>query len=443
MLVRLQNLLKIPRRNVSALYVTTHQLKEHSFILVPHLDFEQKFSNRKLLEKNITRRRLAYNLSEIYQNYEIYKPIAQQLTTLETRSLVVAEELLKLCEESEKSGTDNKQAIDKCRNECAILEEDIKELKQQNYKLEDIFVHQYLSLPNELHGKTPDQSEVIFSHGNISQKQCEDHLSCGNLVDYYNETAYYLKGQAAIFDLHFPFYCIDQLREQGFVQFSNPDFARSIVLQSAGLPQSGFYEIKHESNEKGINLVHLVGNGSMLSFLGFIAKVSAPISQFPFKLVCSGKQYVPVEDNDKGLLKASQSTAVQVFCASNESEIEQLFDDVLNLIKKLYTPLGLHYRIVHVPSHELTLAESRRLRVEMFSTFHNEYIEVGDVCCYSDFISQRLLCKIRQSKEDKVGHFAHFLSGTICNVSRLIALLLEEHGEDFKIPSYLEDYINQ
>lgn len=436
----IRNCFKMSKRNVSALYITGDRATEHCSILVPHMDFADKLKNRKRLEENISRRRLtaAYNLEELYQYYDLYSTFTQRLSIMEERRQEILTAVQKLMEESEENGTKNNELMRKFQEENKLLKVDIKQLKAESYSIDDKFVHDYLALPNEIHARTPDEMTVIASHGEIQLIRPETDVQ--GIVDYFDETAFYLEKDAAKFDLFFPLYWIDRLRERGFVQFSNPDFVKSILIEAAGLPLNEVFEVKEKEPDDSLHLLHLVGNGSMISYLGYIARLIVEPAFFPLKFVCTGKQYVPKEPNELGLYGVSQSTVLQVFCAGKEEQIEQQFDDVLKLVDDLFSPLGLHYRIVYEPPHELKLAESLRARVEMFSNLYNRYIEVGNVSCYGNFISERLLFNYKDDSDVK---YPHVISGTICNVTRIIALLLEKNGPKFRIPSYLEKYASE
>lgn len=432
-----RSLLRIPKRNISALYVTNDKKSEHCSILVPFMDFENKLKNRQHLEENLKRRRLtqAHNLDELYQYYDLYTTITQRLAGIQCRRDEITAALSELKREGEEPSAKTTDLLRKYQEESTMLRNDFKDLKHESHSIDDKFVHQYLALPNDIHSRTPDEATVIATHGEIPTSKPETDVQ--GFVDYFDETAFYLENDTAKFDVFYPLNAVDQLRERGFIQFSNPDFAKSIIVEAAALQSNEVYGVKEVDPEDDVHLLHLVGSGSMLSFLGYIGMLVVDPNLLPLKFVCTGKQYVPKEQNDLGLYGVSQSTAVQVFCAGKENQIEQQFDDVLSAIDTLLAPLGLHYRVVYLPAHELKPAECLRARVEMFSKLYNQYIEVGNVSCYSDFISKRLLFNY---KENSSTQFPHVISGTVCNVTRLVGLLLETHGQNFRLPAYLEEY---
>lgn len=431
-----RNLFRISRRNISALYVTGVSASEHCSILVPHMDFADKLKNRQHLEENLLRRRLlaAHNLDELYQYYDLYTTITQRLTKMEQRR----QEITTAVEDLKKTDPKNSDLFRKYKEESTALKTDYKQLKHQSYAIDDKFVHQFLALPNDIDARTPDEAAVLVTHGEPTTREPQTDLR--DVVDYFDETAFYLEKDAAKFDLLFPMYWIDRLREHGYIQFSNPDFAKSILVEGAGVPQTDVYGIKEEAPEDDLHLLHLVGSGSMISYLGYISRLVVEPRLFPLKFICTGKQYVPRETNSLGLYGVSQSTAIQMFCAGKVAHIDQHVDDVLKIIHEIFLPFGLHYRVVQVPAHELQLAECWRIRVEMFSRAHNQYVEVGNLSSYSDFISKRLLFNY---KEDAELQFPHVISGTLCNVTRLIGLLLEQNGQSFRLPDFLEKYANE
>lgn len=440
-MLRLRCLLKIPKRNVSALYITPDKGSEHTTVLEPYLDFESRLSNRELLEANVCRRGLSAttNLKDIYNLYDLHTTVIRKREVMENRRKDITDHIKKLLKDKDQEkAVSTEELMRKYKMEGSLLRDDIKGLNEHGYLIEDKFIHAYLALPNDIHAKSPDTLSVISSVGEPSNSKTPHHLTYDTYVDYFDDTAYYLKHDVAKFDLHFPLYCIDRFRKGGFSLFSNPDFVRSILVEGAGTPLNEVYEIKHETNTDDVNVLHLVGNGSMKSYLGFITKLTVAQSLFPLRFISMGKQYVPSETNELGLYGVSQSNAVQIFCAGTENHIENELKSILDAVNELYKSLDLHFRIVYVSPSELKPAESLCIRIQMQSRHYGRYIDVGNLSLYSDFISKRLLFNYKEGKEYR---FPHILSGTICNVTRIIAILLEESSGNFSVHQNIANFV--
>lgn len=428
MLLRVSRTFYSSKRFLQALHVSGDKKRGNITILEPVLDFEHRFANRTVLEQNIERRKLesALNVDDLYTEWEMVKTIETKKKALLARQRQVSK-LLKEVQKYEQEN-DKENHIRKYTLEKETIKEDLKNLFEHGTSVEDAFICRFLAIPNDISDAVPNEAQVISIHGEKSTEQRPHHLKFDQVIEFYGKSTYFLKGNAARVDGVLPLDCIDYFRKNGFIQFSNPDFVRTILIEGAGLPLDDFYQVTHHLDQHHTNIVHLVGNSSMLSFLGFVTKLRVAGTLLPLKYVAAGKIYGPQESNKDSLFNVSQSTAVQVFLAGTKDQMQQKFDETLDLMKKLFSSFDVHYRVVRVPANELRPAECSSIRFEMFSPHLNEYIEVANLSNYSDYISKRLLFSFQKDREKNVCEFNHIVSGTVCNVTKLIAILLETNN---------------
>lgn len=246
-----------------------------------------------------------------------------------------------------------------------------------------------------------------------------------NQIEFIDRSAYYLLNDAALLDLNIPIHLNNELKANAFVHFANPDFAKTLIVEGGAVSLNDVYEVKHSSHEKSTNLLHLVGNGSFLSFLGFVSKLKVLPNQFPMKWSSIGKIYSAKNTELPGLFGSAQSTAVQVFLADKTTiQSDESYNNTIKIIEDLYKSLDIHFRIVKVSADKLTQPESRKVCIEMFSSNLQKYIEVGHLSDYSDYMSKRLLFCYDEKKKNK---FPFLCGGTVMNVSRVLAILLESN----------------
>lgn len=406
---------------MQALYITGDKALGNIKVLTPVLDIEQRLGDRNEIENNIRRRQMtSVNVSDLFDQWELNKAVRSKMKAIQNRQSLVS----KLTHEAMKSepSEERENSVRKYTIEGQTLREDLRNLRDNSYQLEGNLMDNFLALPNKISADTPDEAQVLSSHGNTAIANSKHHLMYEDQIDYFDETAYYLKGDAAKTDLLFPLNCVDYFRQNGFVQFSNPDFAKTVLVEGGATSLNDVYEVQHDDDEKCSNLVHLVGNGSMLSFLGFIAKLKIAETQLPLQWVSTGKIYIPARPSELGLYNTCQSTAVQVFAAGTKEQLHEKFNKTLEIFCKFYESTNLHFRVVCAPASELHPAECYKVRIEIFSPHLQRYIEVGSLSNYSDYISKRILFCY---DKNKIHWFPHLLSGTFCNVTKLLAILLE------------------
>lgn len=417
MLRRLQATSLVLRRHISALYATGDKAKENFVVLTPFMNFEERVNNFDEIESNLKRRKSKLNLDEFKKEYELYKAIEDRKRVIEKRR----DEIVKLMRES---------STEALKIQGRQAKEDLRLLKENSYHLEDNFVHNYLSLPNVIHDITPlDGKRVIFTY----EDETKPHQSklpnlLDELIEFYDPTCYYMKGEAAMFDVFMPMKVLDYYQEKGFINFCNPDFTRSIIAEGAGVDINELLLIKEDDVENKLNNLHLAGSASFLNYLSFVTKLTIFPSLMPMKLICTGKQYnVKNHFEHQDLYNVVQSTCCQSFIATADgSTFDTIFSEQIENFIKIFETFNQHFRIVYYPADELELAESCKLGVEMFSPGRNKFIEVGNFSYYGDFISKRLLFNYKIGKKF---HFPHIYSGTVVNVTKLLLVLLENNNE--------------
>ncbi|XP_064215042.1 serine--tRNA synthetase-like protein Slimp [Tribolium castaneum] len=427
---------KTVRRFSSALYVTGDKAQHHFVVLTPFVDFDEILKNKNDLIKSIEARKLTINLDKIEQRWNFFKTIDDHKTVLEFTRSEIQNLINKLKQDGEEK---NQSDIEKLLLHIKVVKDDLKNVKEFTYGLEENANLGVLSLPNFLHPKTPLDSQTII-HEFLEQPKPiqENHLQIAksqNLIEYTSPTLCYLKSDAALFEFAITNYFQSNLVSQSFTQFSNADFVRSLVVEGCGtdyLDKNKIFTLDGSNNE--INRLHLVGGASLYSFMAYFAKNSIQSALLPLKFFTLGRKYSPGSGPD--LLNLSQNTVGQIFVATSNNSNE-IFDSLVQQIREIYEPLNYHFRLVYAPAVDLKVGESLKVSIEMFSNYSGTYVEVGYLSLYGDYISKRLL--FTHGKERK---FVNVISGEILNVQRFLACALENsYNHKSLLPSLLQKYL--
>lgn len=427
--LRAKGVLFSPRRSVQALYVNSKTMKGNLRIITPMLDFESRFANLTEIKENLRRRELlsSTNVEDLVAQWETYNTIMSKKGQIENQQKEVSK-LLKEAKKANSIKNNLKDTIRKYTLELETLQKDLHNLVENFADVDKRFVDNFLALPNELSDLTQQELQIISSFGTKIDEKRKSHLEYEDAIDYHNESVYYLKEDAAKFDFTFANQCVDHFRKNGLVQFSNPDFANTVLVEGAGMSVDDVFEVSHHYNEHHTNLVHLVGGSSMISFLGFITQLRVYGTLLPLQWISIGKTYSRHCKDDFGLYNVCQSNTVQTFQVGTKDEIMQIFDNTLRLMEELFKRLNIHFRTVYVPAKELHSSECLAARIEMYSPHLQKYIDVGNLRYYSDYISKRLLFSYVKDKKNNIIDLPHIVSGTACNITRTLAIILETHN---------------
>ncbi|KAM3964065.1 seryl-tRNA synthetase-like insect mitochondrial protein [Aphomia sociella] len=418
----------------SALFINGTKATENFVYVIPHVDFPLQIKEKEVIKKELLKRNLSIDFNKLESLWSVYEELKLKKSEYEKKKEDVSRELGKLIKSDP-----NNVSIGKLKIQVNLLKDNIKKIKEPLWSAEEAAMVEVLKLPNSIHGQTPDKgNKVLFTHL-LPPKNNKDHLKIGNshgIINLEKNENYYLRGNAAIFELGAKFYFNNILRENNFLQFSNPDFVKSLVIDGCGIdhtnPNASF--ILHHNEDTKINTdscLHLTGGASLCSFFAYYTKNVLHAKSLPLRYFTMGRQYVPSPFEVDSLYHVSQSSVVEIFCATrNENELDGLLNELIDVLKSAYSVLGYHFRISIVSADKLRVWESLRVIVEMYSTSQRSYVEIGNVAVIGDYISKRLLLTYLENKES---HFPHILSGTILNVPKFLACVLEQDN-DFSIP---------
>lgn len=417
----------------SALFINGVKATETFVYVTPHVEFPEQIKNKNIIQEHLVKRKSNIDLHRIENLWTVYQELKKRKHEFETKKDEISKELGKVIKTKPDSDLTKQLQI-----QISLVKDNIRKLKSPLYSAEEAAMVEALKLPNALHFLTPNENKIIFTYS--TPPTCKkDHLKIGtdlNIIKFKKNENYYLKGDAALFELGAKFYFNKTLKKNNFVQFSNPDFVKSVIVEGCGEdhtdPDKSF--ILHHNDESKANVdnrLHLTGGGSLTSYFAYLAKNVIPPKAFPLKYFSMGRQYVPAPSEEDSLFHVSQSSVVQLFGAmKNETDLDIALQELINILKETYSQFGYHFRLSYASADKLAMWESLRVIVEMYSSSLNSYVEIANVSASGDFISKRLMLTYIENKQTK---FPHVISGTILNVPKLLGCVLEQDCE-FSVP---------
>ncbi|XP_011647951.1 serine--tRNA synthetase-like protein Slimp [Pogonomyrmex barbatus] len=438
----------------SALYISGNNAYKSFAYLSPYLDFDEKFGNLDKLQENLTSRGIDIDVIQLKEAWNFYLQMVADRYALEDHNTKLAQRLRSLQENTERTA-EQEQEILKLRTQLNVVRQDLKTVKEVIWDLDEDVICRILKLPNELDPRTPvGESVILKSVGNvsdISEKNRKSHIEIGmnlDLLEYKNPLHYYLCNNAAWFELAVLAHAGRVFDENNMIRMVGTDFSRSLLVEASGLdhedPMVAFMIENHNEVERGSpNRMHLVGGANLISFLALHTKQLINPKYLPLKYFATGRQYTPLPRDSPtcGLITACQASVVHTFVVVKDAKNEDynmLFEELKEIVCKLYDDLCDHYRVVIRPISELQICEEMRVSFELWSPFMNRYIEIGHLSTYGDYFSKRLLIAYQTSTGRS---FPAVISGTVLSVPRLLACLLEQNPDKFVIPSKISELI--
>ncbi len=166
-------LLKLP--------VIRHIIHRNTAGLRPYLDFNARLANKQKFEQNISRRKWNVDLNELHLLWSTYRDVSQKKCDLEQKRRDIWNSIQKLLD----SKSDQSEAlIEKLKIERVMARKDFQALKENSYALEESFIHKFLDLPNDIHERTPLETDQVH------YSQSDHPVKTSTISILYNETTY-------------------------------------------------------------------------------------------------------------------------------------------------------------------------------------------------------------------------------------------------------------
>ena len=147
--------------------------------------------------------------------------------------------------------------------------------------------------------------------------------------------------------------------------------------------------------------------------------------------------------HSKGLYRLHQFTKLEMFVFTENSieESTKAHNLLLEIQEEIYTSLGLHYKVLDMPTEELGNSAYRKFDIETYIPSKDGFGEITSSSNCTDFQSLRLNSMYFDKNLEK--KFLHTINGTAMAVPRVILAILENfQTKDGKvnIPDVLHPY---
>lgn len=181
----------------------------------------------------------------------------------------------------------------------------------------------------------------------------------------------------------------------------------------------------HEENIN--NSLGLIAT-SEISCAGILAGEILNKKELPRKYVCLShcfRKEAGQGQHSKGLYRLHQFTKVEMFAFTEGtlSASEAAHAEMLEIQQELYSALGIHYKVLDMPTEELGASAYRKYDIEAYFPSKNGFGEISSTSNCTEYQAMRLnLLYFDKNLEKKL---MHTVNGTAVAVPRLIMAILE------------------
>lgn len=269
---------------------------------------------------------------------------------------------------------------------------------------------------------------------------------------------YYMRGMGALLELGLVNYAFSKCLAKGFTPYTTPDLVRESVMEKCGFQPRG-----DSTQIYGVEGTDMCLTGTAEIPLGglYMDQVMDE-AQLPIKACAFGHCFRTEAGAaglaGKGLYRVHQFSKVEMFIVCTPAQSEDMHQELLELEASIFSDLGLHFKVLDMPTEDLGAPAYRKFDVEAWMPGLERYGEISSASNCTDFQSRRLNIRYRPApaageagdagkKGKKKGgktEFCHTLNATAMAVPRIVVAILENfQNEDgsVTVPEALRAYI--
>ncbi|KAM3654717.1 serine--tRNA ligase, mitochondrial isoform 1-T1 [Ammospiza maritima maritima] len=422
-----------------------------------------------LSERDVERRRGPLGgaaLREIVRTWSRLGKVRDGIARLEAEKGRVAQGVREIMASQDKAAAKTQPELAALRERGRSLRGQLRVLEAEESELEQRFYLGALQLPNRTHPAVPvgDQSQArlleVAGEKPVFDFKPKGHLELGEGLDIIRQRrlshvsghrSYYLCGAGALLQHALVTFTLQKLLSKGFLPMTVPDLLRGAVFEGCGVQPSAAPSQVYSIDPARFEDLCLAGT-SEVGIAGYFMDHAVQLQDLPVRVVCSSTCYRAETDTGRepwGLYRVHQFTKVLgalggspggerqgghplclpkvemfgVTAAERGTESEELLDEFLGLQKEIFSELGLHYRVLDMPTEELGLPAYRKFDIEAWMPGRGKFGEISSASNCTDYQSRRL--NIMYSGEGGRLSHAHTVNGTACAVPRMLIALLE------------------
>ena len=315
-----------------------------------------------------------------------------------------------------------------------------------------------LQLPNPVFDDVPrggeDDFVVVEKVGAPRDFEAEgftprDHLELGQILGAIDmergakvsgSRFYFLTGQGAQLELALTALAMAKAAEWGFTPILPPALVRPSAMEGTGFLGQAAQDVYHLPDDD----LYLVGT-SEVALAAYHSDEILDGAKLPISYAgyspCFRREAGSYGKDTRGIFRVHWFDKVEMFVYCDPADAHEQHQRLLDYEKEFLSLLGLPFEVLEVAASDLGLSAARKYDCYAWVPSQGRYREITSTSNCTEFQSRRLNTRARY--EGGVGPVAT-LNGTLCAMTRMIILLLENHQRpdgSVAIPQALRPYL--
>ncbi|MEL4503450.1 serine--tRNA ligase [Luteococcus sp. H138] len=277
----------------------------------------------------------------------------------------------------------------------------------------------------------------------------KDHLELGELLGAIDmergakvsgSRFYFLTGVGAQLEFALSQFAMAKALEWGFTPMIPPALVKPSAMEGTGFLGQAAADVYHLE----VDDLYLVGTAEV-PLAAYHSDEILEAKQLPLHYAGFSPAYRreagSYGKDTRGIFRVHWFDKWEMFVYCDPEQAEAEHQKLLNFEKEFITALELPFQVLDVASGDLGLSAARKYDCYAWLPTQNRYREITSTSNCTEFQARRL--NIRQRKDGEVSPLAT-LNGTLCAMTRMIIMLLENHQQadgSVHIPEALRPYM--
>ena len=364
-----------------------------------------------------------------------------------------ANQLAKQIGDLMKSG--KKEEAEKMKSQTAELKSKERQLDEA-LKTKETEIHALLvqvpNLPSDKvpAGKTPEDNEVVFTHGEIPSLP-ETALPHWELAAKYDIIDFELgvkltgagfpvyKGKGARLQRALLNFFLDKATANGYMEVQPP----IMVNEDSGFGTGQLPDKEGQMYHVSIDNLYLIPTAEV-PITNIYRDVILKESELPIKncgyTPCFRREAGSYGKDVRGLNRLHQFDKVEIVQIAQPEKSYTILEEMREYVASLLKDLELPFRTLKLCGGDMSFASALTYDMEVYSAAQKRWLEVSSVSNFESFQTNRLKCRYKSN--DGKTQLAHSLNGSALAFPRILASVLENNqtAEGIRIPKALVPY---
>ncbi|MFX0168798.1 MAG: serine--tRNA ligase [Candidatus Hodarchaeota archaeon] len=286
------------------------------------------------------------------------------------------------------------------------------------------YVDQFLNAAKGMKVEYEVVEEQTMSHYDISEQL--GLIETTRAAKVAGSRFYYLIDDIVWLDLALALYALDNISKHGFKPIIPPHML-NYAAYSGVIDITAFEDSLYKLEDQDLYLIATSEHPIAAQFMNEVLEIDELPLQIAGYSPCYRKEAGAHGKDTKGIFRVHQFSKVEMFVFCLPEDSWTWIDKMIAIEEAIWTPLGIPFRIVTLPSGDFSRVAAKTYDLELWMPSQGTYREFVSCSNCTDYQSYRLNTRYAEKRGHPTQGFVHTLNSTVIATTRSITAVLENN----------------